>query len=123
MTAPLAAFYLLVTTACASAQSAPVNQLTDAERAAGWRLLFDGRTTAGWRGFRRDSMPAGWQVVDGALTRVAQGGDVITVDQFENFELALEWKVAPRGNSGVFYRATEATDVIYENAPEMQVLD
>lgn len=123
MMVPLAAFYLLVATACASAQSAPVNQLTDAERAAGWRLLFDGRTTAGWRGFGRDSMPAGWQVVDGALTRVAQGGDIITVDQFENFELALEWKLAPRGNSGVFYRATEATDVIYENAPEMQVLD
>lgn len=123
MTGPLAAFYLLVATACAAAQSAPVNHLTDAERAAGWRLLFDGRTTAGWRGFRRDSMPAGWQVVDGALTRVAQGGDIITVDQFENFELALEWKVAPRGNSGVFYRATEATDVIYQNAAEMQVLD
>lgn len=117
------AFMLLVSAACAAAQSPPLNQLTDAERAAGWRLLFDGKTSAGWRGFRSQTFPAGWQVVDGALTRVADGGDIITADQFGNFELALEWKVAPGGNSGIFFRATEETESIYENAPEMQVLD
>lgn len=99
------------------------NVLTPEERAAGWRLLFDGGTTAGWRGYRRDAMPAGWQVVDGALTRVSGGGDIISDDQFENFELRLEWNVAPGGNSGIFYRATEGTDLIYENATELQVLD
>ena len=100
-----------------------LNSLTDAERGAGWRLLFDGRTTTGWRGFKRSAMPDGWQVVDGALTRVAGGGDIITTDQFANFELALEWMVAPGGNSGVFYRATEDVQWIFQGAPEMQVLD
>ena len=104
-----------------SAQSP--NTLSPAERAAGWRLLFDGKTTAGWRGFKMDSMPAGWQVVDGALTRVAAAGDIVTREQFRDFELSLEWNVAPGGNSGIFYRASEDDEAIYWTAPEMQVLD
>lgn len=100
-----------------------MNTLTAMERAERWRLLFDGKTTDGWRGFRRADMPDGWQVVDGALTRVAAAGDIVTVEQFADFELALEWQVGPGGNSGVFFRATENADVIYKAAPEMQVLD
>ena len=100
-----------------------MNTLTAEERAAGWRLLFDGRTTDGWRGYMRDAMPDGWQAVDGELTRVAAGGDIITTDTFSDFELALEWKVGPGGNSGVFYRAIEGPELIYHSAPEMQVLD
>jgi hypothetical protein len=88
-----------------------------------WGALFDGRTTAGWRGFRMDSMPAGWQVVDGALTRVGPGGDIITVEQFGDFELELEWNVAPGGNSGIMFRVTEDSDATYMSGPEMQVLD
>ncbi len=99
------------------------NTLTPAERAAGWHLLFDGRTTAGWRGFRQDTMPGGWQVVDGALTRVAAGGDIVTVDQFSSFELTADWKVAPGGNSGIFFHVTERAGAVYETGPEMQVLD
>ena len=106
----------------ACAQDA-MNTLTPAERAAGWRLLFDGRTTNGWRGYESDSMPDGWQVVDGALTRVAQAGDIVTREKFGNFELQLEWNVAPGGNSGIFYRASEDDEAIYWTAPEMQVLD
>jgi hypothetical protein len=97
--------------------------LTSEEQAAGWRSLFDGRTTAGWRGYKQREMPRGWQVVDGALTRVADGGDIITVDQYANFELALEWKVAPGGNSGIFYRVVEGPERTYHSGPEMQVLD
>lgn len=100
-----------------------VTAVTDDERAAGWRPLFDGRTTSGWRGYKQPGMPAGWRVVDGALTRVGSGGDIITAEQFGNFELALEWKVAPGGNSGIFYRVTEAGDQAYHTGPEMQVLD
>ena len=103
--------------------AATVSELTPAERAAGWRPLFDGATTGGWRGYRRAQIPGGWQAVDGALTRVGEGGDIITNEQFANFELALEWKVAPGGNSGIFYRATEAGDAVYTSGPEMQVLD
>jgi len=97
--------------------------LTPGERAAGWRLLFDGRTTTGWRGFRMDSMPRGWQVVDGALTRVAHAGDIITTERFASFELVLEWKISRAGNSGIFYRVSEDDSTAYWSGPEMQVLD
>ena len=118
--------WALVAAGCATQPGpAPLDPptLTLAERSAGWRPLFDGRTTAGWRGFRMDSMPSGWRAVDGALTRVGPGGDIITRQAFRNFELALEWKVAPGGNSGIFYRASEDDEAIYWTAPEMQVLD
>jgi hypothetical protein len=94
-----------------------------AARATDWRQLFDGATTAGWRGYRKDAMPAGWRVVDGALTRVAPAGDIVTVEQYGNFELALEWKVAEGGNSGIFYRVSEDGENPWESGPEMQVLD
>jgi 3-keto-disaccharide hydrolase len=99
------------------------NTLTSAERAAGWRLLFDGRKTSGWRGFRQQNAPAGWQVVDGALTRVGSAGDLITIDQFTSFELMLEWQIAEGGNSGIMFRVSEAADATYLTGPEMQVLD
>lgn len=98
-------------------------QLTVTEREQGWRSLFDGRTTSGWRGYRQQSVPDGWRVIDGELTRVGPGGDIITVDQFSDFELMLEWKVEPGGNSGIFYRVTESGEATYHTGPEMQVLD
>jgi hypothetical protein len=100
-----------------------VNMLTAEEQAAGWRLLFDGKTIQGWRGYRMDSVPSGWRVEDGALTRVAGGADLITREQFGDFELSLEWKVAPGGNSGIMYRVTEEYDYAYQSGPEFQVLD
>ena len=99
------------------------NTITPREQTEGWRLLFDGTTTNGWRGFRKPTMPGGWQAVDGALTRVADGGDIITVDEFGDFELSLQWSVPPNGNSGVLYRVTEDADVIWYHAPEYQVID
>jgi hypothetical protein len=99
------------------------NTLTSAERVAGWRLLFDGQSTSGWRGFRQASMPEGWKVIDGALTRDTAGGDVITTDRFSNFELALEWQIAPAGNSGIMYRVSEAAELTFLSGPEMQVID
>lgn len=107
----------------AGAQGAAMNTLTPAEQAAGWRLLFDGRTTGGWHGYSSPGMPAGWQVVDGALTRVSEAADIVTDEQFKNFELSLDWKIAPGGNSGIFYRAAPGSKEIYYSAPEMQVLD
>lgn len=100
------------------------NTLTAEERAAGWRLLFDGKTTEGWRGFRKTGMPAGWEVTpDGALTRTGAGGDIVTVEQFQDFELAFDWKVAPGGNSGVMFRVTEELDEPWQSGPEYQILD
>lgn len=102
---------------------APPNTLSSQELAEGFRLLFDGSSTRGWRGYRRATMAEGWQAVDGALTRVGPGGDIVTIDQYENFELRLEWKVPPGGNSGIMYRVSEDFEAPYHSGPEMQVLD
>ena len=101
----------------------PANTLTEKERADGWRLLFDGTTTKGWRGYKQKDVPAGWRAIDGALVRVEKAGDLITEEQFGDFELAFDWKVSHGGNSGVFYRATEDRTHIYETAPEYEIRD
>jgi hypothetical protein len=90
-----------------------------------WRALFDGQTTKGWRGFKQPQIPGGWKVVDGALTRVEQAGDIVSDGEFENFELTLEWKIAKGANSGIFYRLDEsaAEPEMWTAAPEYQVID
>ena len=88
------------------------------------RSLFDGKTTKGWRGFKKSAFPEhGWSVVDGWLTKSAgkAGGDIITIDTFDNFDLQFEWKVAPGANSGVKYLVTEDRDGPI--AHEYQVID
>jgi len=92
--------------------TAAPNTLSPQEKKAGWRLLFDGKTTKGWRGFKSDTMPdGGWLVGDGMLRRVAGGekvGDIVTIEQFESFELMLEWRIPPAGNSGIKYPVDES---------------
>ena len=90
---------------------------------AGWRPLFSGGSTAAWRGYRRPDVPPGWQVVDGALTRVEPAGDLVTVEQFGDFELAFEWRIAPGGNSGVMFHVSEDHEAPWETGPEYQILD
>jgi 3-keto-disaccharide hydrolase/glycosyl hydrolase family 2 len=89
------------------------------------KALFDGQTTAGWRGYQQKTIPEGWQVVDGALTRVGKGGDIVSEGEYENFELTVEWKIAPGGNSGIFYRVVEQPKdtPMWEVAPEYQLID
>jgi hypothetical protein len=105
----------------ASQQGMP-NTLTAAERDAGWRLLFDGSTLNGWRGYRQEAT-TGWEVVDGMIKRTGRGGDIVTTEEFDDFELTLDWRVEEGGNSGVFYNATLGLEQIYHGAPEMQILD
>ena len=107
----------------ASTTASGAISLTAEQRAAGWRSLFDGTTTAAWRGYKRQTLPAGWRIVDGVLTKTGSVEDIITRDQFGNFQLALDWKLSPGGNSGIFYRGTEEYDHIYWSAPEYQLLD
>jgi len=104
---------------------APAGGTPPREATGGWRPLFDGRTLAGWRGYRKAEAPAGWQVVDGAITRVGEGGDLVTDAEFGSFELALEWKISPGGNSGIIYRVMEDSSLSYvwQSGPEYQVLD
>jgi hypothetical protein len=90
-----------------------------------WRSLFDGKTTAGWRGFLAKQIPDGWKAVDGALTRVDKAGDIVTVDEFADFELTLDWKIAKGANSGIFYRVVEnqEDESMWMVAPEYQIID
>ncbi|MDE2864904.1 MAG: DUF1080 domain-containing protein [Gemmatimonadota bacterium] len=109
------------------------NTLTEAERAAGWRLLFDGETTAGWRGYNLDAFPdTGWAVVDGMLVvgatatdpDVPIGGDIVTTESFTDFDLKFDFMLSEVANSGVLYRVIEEPGAaIWHNAPEYQVLD
>jgi hypothetical protein len=92
-------------------------------RDEGWIDLFDGSSMAAWRGYKKDSMPSGWRIQDGTLTKDTVTGDIITREQFGDFELELEWKLGEHGNSGLFYRGTEEYEFIYWSAPEYQLLD
>jgi hypothetical protein len=97
------------------------NTLTKEERASGWKLLFDGKTLAGWRGLGYDSVPtAHWKVDHGTIKKIASGhvakmpdgqpangGDLITEQTFDDFELSWEWKATPVMNSGVKYNVSE----------------
>lgn len=98
------------------------NELTNDERAAGWRLLFDGKTFAGWRGFLNAPI-TGWEVRDGTLHAIAKttGVNLVTEKTFQDFELTWEWKLPFAGNNGVKYFVTEARP----KAPghEYQMLD
>ena len=126
MHTPRMRFPTLCLLAALASACAPGSADMDDDPAAdqdGWRVLFDGSSTDRWRGYNRADLPAGWEVIDGALTRTGAGGDIITTEQFANFELTLDWMVREAGNSGVFYRAIESEDPIYYSAPEMQVLD
>ena len=94
----------------ATGLGAAPNELTRAEKAEGWQLLFDGKTTAGWRSFKKQTFPdKGWVVEQGTLKKVAsvQGGDIITTNTFEQFDLRWEWKIPPKANNGIKYFITE----------------
>jgi hypothetical protein len=104
-------------------EETPPNTLTEAEKVEGFRLLFDGQTLKGWRGYRKQTCPEGWQVIDGAITRVANAGDIITEEQFGQFEFRFQWRVDPGANSGVMYHVTEKHPHPWNTGPEYQILD
>jgi hypothetical protein len=110
---------LVLLPACTS--TAP-NTLTPGEKQDGWITLFDGRSTDGWHTYRKLSA-TNWKAIDGSLVRVAKGGDLLTNARYENFILDLDWKIPPKGNSGVLYRADESDPPTWHVAPEVQILD
>lgn len=92
----------------------------------GWKVLFDGTSTDAWRGYRSDAFPeGGWKIEDGVLTSIGGGDrtDIVTREAYTDFELELEWRVEPRGNSGIFYRVSEEPEIIWHAAPEIQIID
>jgi len=119
---------------CASERSessesgAAPNVLTDAEREAGWVLLFDGESFEGWTGLGRDTIPEGhWTIEGGAIRKIdsgevptaadgqpLEGGDIMTEATYRNFELSLEWKASKGGNSGIKYNVSESLSTAHD---------
>ncbi|MEY4930061.1 MAG: hypothetical protein RI909_785 [Bacteroidota bacterium] len=115
-----------------NASVTPAAQLTDEQKAEGWQLLFDGQTTQGWQIFKARENNT-WEVVDGtlhckALDEKVMGvgdkrSDIMTTAQYDNFELAFDWKISTQGNTGVMFRVTEEFEQPYYSGPEYQLMD
>lgn len=106
------------------------NTLSQAEKAAGWKLLFDGTSTGGWHSYNKPALGSAWEAKDGALHLTKHeggdnGGDATSADEYGDFDLKLDWKISPNGNSGVLFLVKEDTqhEWSYYTGPEMQVLD
>jgi len=127
----------LVFCACSSTKRSTMNSSTNgtAHDETGFVSLFDGKTTKGWHTYGKNTIGKAWKAEDGALRldaaskkdwQTAEGGDIMTDEEFENFDLRLDWKIAPKGNSGViFYIHEDPAKFQYpwNTGPEMQVLD
>ncbi len=120
-------FACLAISLCVPAQIGQINKLTENEKKEGWHLLFNGINLAGWKTFQGKEI-TGWKVIDGVLNNSGvgsdHGGDIVTREKFQNFELSIEWKIAPKSNSGIFYHVNEKIGkAIYESGPEYQLID
>jgi hypothetical protein len=106
------------------------NTLTASEKQAGWQLLFDGETTSGWHLYNEGNIKSAWAVKNGELvcdpnTEKVQRGDLVSDNQYENFDFTFEWKISEAGNSGVFINVQEAPEfpTAWTTGPEYQLLD
>lgn len=116
---------LLLTALLTPVFAAEPNSLTDAEKAAGWKLLFDGKNPAEhFRGFKKETLPENWSAKDGALVYNGKGGgDIVTKEQYESFELSIDWKISKAGNSGIMFRVQESQGAPWVTGPEVQIQD
>ncbi|MFI5133619.1 MAG: DUF1080 domain-containing protein [Chitinophagales bacterium] len=122
-------FIALLFSCSSSHKSTDMGLLTKEEKNEGWQLLFDGATTKGWHKYGGAPIGAAWKVTDSALhldPSVKGGGDISSDEEFENFDLKLEWKISKNGNSGIMFYVHEDSAKYHwpwETGPEMQVLD
>lgn len=129
-----ALLFLAILLAIIPAIAQDANQLTSQEKDQGWQLLFNGKNFDGWRQCNGTAMPVNWVIEDNAMKvftgegkKEGEGanGDILySPKKYENFEMSIDWKSSPRGNSGIFYAVREVPGKpIYYAAPEVQVLD
>jgi hypothetical protein len=109
----------------ATGTSATLNILSAAEKAAGWQLLFNGTNLNGWHNFKREGVRPGWQVKEGALVCAdpRNASDIVTSNQFDWFELQLDYNISHAGNSGILYHVTEEGGATWATGPEFQLED
>jgi hypothetical protein len=109
----------------ARSAAAAINTLTDAEKAAGWVLLFNGQDFTGWHNFKQDGVRPGWQVKDGLLVCADphNAGDIVTSNQFDWFELQLDYNISVAGNSGIMFHVTDEGRAVWATGPEFQLED
>ena len=102
-----------------------INALTDSEKAAGWKLLFNGKDFTGWHNFKREGVRAGWQVKDGTLVCADphNAGDIVTTDKYEWFDLQLDYNISEAGNSGIMFHVTDEGGAVWATGPEFQLED
>jgi len=107
------------------AEDAAVNSLTAAEKAAGWKLLFNGHDLNGWHNFKKEGVRPGWQVKDGTLACVDphDAGDIVTTDTYGWFELLIDFKMSEGANSGIMYHVTDEGGAAWATGPEIQLED
>ncbi|HYG77154.1 MAG TPA: DUF1080 domain-containing protein [Planctomycetota bacterium] len=116
--------YIVLLPGALRAGEAKPNELSEDEKKAGWRLLFDGVSTKGWHAIGKKEFPSkGWSVQDGTLYHKPKGGggDIVTDEKYENYELELEFKLAPGTNSGLKYRVEDSGGSAF--GPEFQISD
>ncbi len=108
-----------------AAEPGQPNTLTAKEKAAGWKLLFDGKSFGGWHNFKSQGVRPGWQVKDGTLACVDphNAGDLLTPDQYQWFELQLDYNISEGGNSGIMFHVTNEGDAPWASGPEFQLED
>jgi len=111
--------------ASATPAASKPNTLTDEEKQAGWKLLFNGQSLDGWHNFKSDTVRPGWQVKDGILMCAdpRNAGDLCTNGQFDWFELQLEYNISEAGNSGIIYHVTDQGGATWATGPEVQLED
>lgn len=116
---------LFVCSLAARAAEPAVNQLTAAEKAAGWKLLFNGQDMSGWHNFKKEGIRPGWQVKDHTLACVDphNAGDIVTVDKFAWFELQLDYNMSEGANSGIMFHVTDDGGAAWATGPEIQLED
>ncbi len=105
--------------------AAAPNTLTEAEQKEGWKLLFDGKTLTGFHNFKSEKIKPGWQVKEGNLSceDPHNAGDLSTAEQYDWFELRLEFKMDEGSNSGVIFHASDKAGAAWATGPEVQLED
>ncbi len=102
------------------------NTLSKAEQKAGWKLLFDGKSTSGWRPYK-NAASDGWEIINGEIhckdKDVQHRADMITKEQYSDFDLMFDWKVSKGANSGLVYRIDETHGAAHESGSEYQLID